>query len=597
MKSTHRHISILLFVIMTCCAAALPEHPRLLVTGEDWEKIPGRMEDQAVVAEIIRATMDRADLVLEEPLLERKLKGRRMLSVSRDAIERVLDLATAFRVSGKRKYFDRCREELLTVCAFEDWHPIHHLDTAEMQTAVAIGYDWLYNDLNPVDRKTIATALLEKGLKSTLESDYLLRRMNNWNQVCMGGMVLSAIALMDLEPDLSTKAIEVARNSIPNALSTGYPTDGAYSEGGGYWSYGTEFSIITAEALRKAELADAGVIAHPGFLESGYYLAQVYGTSGLLYNYGDNRASKLRPSPAVAWMARENKSASLREFILPTFREIGPKDGGRFLALAAFWFPPADKVEEDKLPLHFQGTGHSPIAIHRTGFGKDDLFLGIKAGAAKVNHGHMDAGSFVIDWAGERWATDLGSQDYNSLEQTGMNLFKMTQDSGRWTAFRLNNFSHNTLTYNGHLHRMAGPARIISSEGSPENESVVDMKPPLGLPQGASATRRFKMDEDSHTVTITDELEGLEPGDTVTWNLMTRAQASARKGGFELSLDGKRMSLDLASPQAESVTDSPADPPPANHDAENPDTTRLTLRAIAGEDGRIQIEAIFSAIK
>lgn len=597
MKSTHPYLSAFFFLIVACSAVAVPAHPRLLVPETGWEKLPARMEAQPIVADIIRATTARADLVIGEPPLERKLKGRRMLSVSRDAIGRILDLATAWKVSGERKYFERCREELLNVCAFADWHPEHHLDTAEMQTAVAIGYDWLYQELSASDRTTIASALLEKGLKPTLESDYLHRRLNNWNQVCMGGMVLSAVALMDIEPDLSAKAIETARKSVSAALVAGYPADGAYAEGGGYWSYGTEYSILTAEALRTAGLPDAGIVSHPGFLESGYYLAQVHGTSGLLFNYGDNGESRLKANPGAVWMARENESSVLRDFILPAFRSIGPNEGGRLLALAAFWFPPEEKVREDSLQNHFRGTGHSPIAIHRTGFEKKDLFLGIKAGTAKVNHGHMDAGSFVIDWAGHRWASDLGRQDYHSLEETGMNLFEMSQDSARWTAFRWNNFSHNTLTYNGRLHRVSGTARIVSSEGPPTNESVIDMTAPLDLPKGASATRRFRMDGEALRVTVTDELEGLEPGDTITWNLMTRADASPRKGGFDLSMDGKQMSLDISSPQSESVTAAPADPPPAAHDEENPGTTRLMLRAVAGQDGRIRIQAAFSAVK
>jgi hypothetical protein len=355
------------------------------------------------------------------------------------------------------------------------------------------------------------------------------------------------------------------------------------------------YSILSAEALRTAELPDAGIISHPGFLESGKFISQVYGTSGLLFNYGDTGAGPMGSSPAAAWMARETKSGNLRDLILPAFQALSPDQGGSKIALTAFWFPSAEEVSESELPLHFQGSGHSPIAVHRTGFEKNDLFLGIKAGKAEVNHGHMDAGSFVIDWAGERWASELGSQSYHPLEETGIALFDMTQKSGRWNVFRLNNFSHNTLTYNRRIHEMKGVAEILSSEGPPVNSTVLDMAPPLGLPAVASAKRHFAMNQDRNTVTIVDELEGLKPGDTITWNLMTRARASAREGGFDLVVGGKRMALELSSPQSSSASAAPADPPPADFDKPNPGMTQITLDAVAGKDGRIRIEAIFRA--
>ena len=561
------------------------------MTEQDWKRLPARMEAQPAVREIIRATIERADSTLGSPPLTRELTGRRMLSVSRDALQRVLDLSTAWKITGETKYLDRCREELLAVSAFEDWHPIHHLDTAEMQAAVAIGYDWLYDELSPADRKTIETALLEKGLRETFEYKTLQTRRNNWNQVCMGGMILSSIALMDVEPELCGKALEEARAAFLFGLKGSYPAEGAYSEGGGYWHYGTEYAALAIGALRTAGFPVSDLVSHPGFLESGKYIAQAYGNSGLLFNYGDTHERPLGPSPAGAWMARENRSATLLDFFGPPFLEIKPGKSGRLLALAAFWLPSGKEVEEDKLPLHFVGSGHSPVVFHWTGFGKNDLFLGIKAGKADVPHGHMDAGSFVLDWNGERWASDLGSQDYHSLEQRGIVLFDMDQGSDRWKVFRLNNFTHNTLTYNGSLHRVGGEAKILTSKGAPENSTLLDMSAPLGLPQGATAHRHFSVDGDA--VSVTDTLEGLKPGDTITWHMITRTNVSTKNDGLVLESGTKRMAMYLSSPHGASAKVMPADPPPESHDAANPGTTRIMLDATAGKDGDVTIKAVF----
>jgi LacI family transcriptional regulator len=80
--------------LFLCCAAhAVQPHPRLLVTEADWENLPARMEADAAVREVIRATIRRADSALNAPPLTRTLTGRRLLSVSRDALQRTLDAA------------------------------------------------------------------------------------------------------------------------------------------------------------------------------------------------------------------------------------------------------------------------------------------------------------------------------------------------------------------------------------------------------------------------------------------------------------------------------------------------------------------------
>lgn len=590
-----KSLYLLLSLALAAHIHALTPHPRLLATEKDWGNLPARMEQQPLVKKIVETTIARADAVLQEEPLAPKVTGRRMLSVSRDAVQRIIDLATAWKVTGKKAYFDRCRDELLNVCAFDDWHPIHHLDTAEMQTAVAIGYDWLFHELSEADRKTISTALRDKGLKSTLNYDSVRSRPNNWNQVCMAGMMLSAIALAELEPELSKKAIQVARDSIPNGLKGGYPATGNYAEGPGYWSYGTSFTILTIEALRSAGLPFKEIIAHPGFLKSGYYIPISLGNSGLSFNYGDNRESGPGTNPALVWMARENNSQLLREILVPEFEKIEPTEKGRFLALSAFWFPSEKEVKEDAIPLHFQGEGSSPVAIHRTSHERDGFFLGIKSGKAAVNHGHMDAGSFVLDWDGKRWASDLGAQDYHSLEKIGINLFQMTQTSDRWNVFRLNNFSHNTLTYNSKLHQMTGAAKIISSKGAPENATRIDLTPALSLPAGATAIRNFKIDPEKRFVEVTDRLSGLNENDTITWNLMTHAKPSKAEGGYKLVIGDSEMHLELRSDQIKSTTTTSADPPATGHDHPNPKFHRVILQAQASKDGEIVIRAIFQA--
>ena len=44
-------------------------------------------------------------------------------------------------------------------------------------------------------------------------------------------------------------------------------------------------------------------------------------------------------------------------------------------------------------------------------------------------------------------AADLGTEDYNSLEQAGLKIWDMKQGSQRWSVYRYHNLQHNTLTF------------------------------------------------------------------------------------------------------------------------------------------------------
>ena len=92
--------------------------------------------------------------------------------------------------------------------------------------------------------------------------------------------------------------------------------------------------------------------------------------------------------------------------------------------------PPLDKL--------FRGID---VAFFRSaGNDKDAFFVGFKGGDNKANHSHLDLGTFVLDALGQRWALDLGSDDYNLPGYFGKQ---------RWNYYRLRTEGHNTLTIEG----------------------------------------------------------------------------------------------------------------------------------------------------
>ena len=93
------------------------------------------------------------------------------METSKRIQRRVAALALAYNIFGDEEYAVRAYEELEAACDFTDWSPKHFLDTAEMCTAFAYGYDWLYNWMTPDQRAFLRKNMIQKGLNQVME-DY-----------------------------------------------------------------------------------------------------------------------------------------------------------------------------------------------------------------------------------------------------------------------------------------------------------------------------------------------------------------------------------------------------------------------------------------
>ena len=280
---------------------ALPAHPRLLMTNEQVARIKAEIESQVDVQAFYRAMLAKADGIMRQSPVERVKTGRRLLSVSRRCLDRVIHLSAAYRFTGKKTYLQRAEKEMLAAAAFSDWNPSHFLDVAEMTAALGIGYDWLYGDLPQQSRLTIRQAILKKGLEPSLKNKGWVRGSNNWNQVCNGGITLGALAIAEDQPKLARDLVHRAVNGVQVVMKH-YEPDGAYPEGPGYWVYGTTYNVVLFAALESALGTDFGLSKAPGFAAAASYFQHVTGPTGLYFNYPDS-GSAGGFQPAVLWFA------------------------------------------------------------------------------------------------------------------------------------------------------------------------------------------------------------------------------------------------------------------------------------------------------
>lgn len=574
-------------------ASLRPEHPRLIVTATEWQNLRTRRFQNPELDAILQRVEAEARALLPAPPVTYKKQGRRLLSVSREALGRLVTLGFAYRLTDDKIFLARAQQEMEAVIAFADWNPSHFLDVAEMAAGLALSYDWLFADLPEALRVAIRRALVEKGLQPALDPtakwNGWQRGQNNWNQVCFGGLTLSALAIAEAAPGLAREFLALARRHNPAGLAP-YAPDGIYPEGPAYWNYGTSYQVLMISALQTALGTDWGLSAAPGFLASAAALVMQTGPTGRPYNFFD-ASDSVAFYPALFWFAQSQHQPGLVHFQNQWLRQRLAEANSRLaqdrlFPLVAVWGQDlADPVPMPALPLAWHGDGPNPIGVFRSSWTDSNaLFLAFKGGSAQLPHAHMDAGSFVLEADGVRWAVDLGAQNYFSIESKGWDLWGRGQQSDRWRVYRLNNFSHNTLTLDGQLHRVNGAAHItqFTSNSATLNLSAVFAG------QAGRVTRVFTV-EDDRGVRIRDEIAGARAGLPVRWQMVTRAQVRLQGAQAELRQNGRGLRATIQSPAQARFEVADARPPDDGVNQENPHTRILLVNVPTSRSGELTL--------
>ena len=575
----------------------LPEHPRLFFTKQKGADVKELMKTDAFLEKLVSELIQKADRVKTEPPSKYEIPdGKRLLAQSRRSIDRTTALAFAYRMTGNKEYADAAITEMLTVCRFQDWNPSHYLDTAEMATAVALGYDWLYDVIPAEQREEIKNALVKHALQTGKElyekNGWWVTAHNNWNEVCNAGLTLAALAVADDEPTLAESIVNSALKSFPTGLSA-YKPDGAYPEGPSYWAYGASFTGLMLMVLQDVFQKDFDLLKTEGLNVTGDYYMGVIGPNYRSFNYADS-GSGADSSPMMFALShmydRLDYAVWLRTFLETQNRY----QSGRLAVFHALWYNPKGTDEDfAKTPLAQKYSGIQDVCTMRTAWNDPNAaFLGFKGGYNRANHGHLDIGSFVYEVNGVRWAVDLGGDDYNMPGYFG---------AQRWNYFRLNNRSHNTLVIGDKLQNVDADCKIhfvgsgaklgfgpstshVLLDHNTVASVMVDMKDAY-KGQAPVALRYATLYKDG-SVEIEDFLNGVtEP---VRWGMMTQATIELDGESAILSQRDQKVRVELVSDYAEKFEITSAKPP-TEAENQNAGFSMLTATATPKEGGHGQV--------
>lgn len=496
-------------------------HPRLFATPARVAAAKVALAGDATGLAVRKAVMDAATKLLSAPVQSRDFEAKRpvMLPTSRAVLGRIQTLGIAYFLTGDARFATRGVEELLNLCGFSSWNPSHFLDVAEAGHAAAIGYDWFFAVMTAEQRGVVRTAIVEKSLGPAraeyARGTFWTKATHNWNIVCNSGVALAALAVEDDEPELARGLIARALVNVRQGFSS-YHADGGWAEGPGYWQYATEYAVYLLAALESAGWAlPPELVEQPGYARTAGFIADMTGPSGQVFNYADSRPSVGR-TPALLWLAAR--------FGRPSFSWWELRSAGRALALDALWYAgvaPAPVVLDASYPA-------VAVASFRSAWGETDAtWVAMKGGDNAVNHGDLDLGSFVIESGGQRFASELGPDDYA--------LPGYFSGAQRYRYMRTASRGQNVLMRGEVDDQARGAVAPLAGYRSEPGFAAAMFDVSAAYP--GMAHRRGVALIDRRHVAVVDEVRLDVPG-LLTWNMLTEAQvelqgptAVLRRGG------------------------------------------------------------------
>ncbi|KAG6818070.1 hypothetical protein H0H87_009225 [Tephrocybe sp. NHM501043] len=476
------------------------------------------------------------------------------------------------------------------------WNPGHFLDTAELTAAFGIAYDWLHDKWTDDQKAQIRSSIITYGLQpgvnqyTTLAGWWKDNITGNWNCVCNSGLTLGSLAILGeddsgIAEQLLGLTVSNARDNCAQAVSD----DGTWAETANYWYFGTTGHAEMSSALLTATGSHYGLLdVNPNFSKTGNFHMYVAGATSL-FNYGDHGPNKF--STTANSMMLYGDKYNQPQYVLYQREQSDAAE-----PWSMFWYnPTVSGAFWDGAALdQFFDNGLDQWASMRSSWTDSNaLYVAVKAGKNQGHqtHNDLDAGDFVLDALGTRWAGELGSGDYLAPGYFSND----TQASQRWTYYRKMTEGQNTIMVNqANQDVLAAPTVKHDTRGTKQGSSTV-----LDIPSDSTAwwtadltsayfdattvKRGVRLLNARKQVLIQDEITASQ---AIQWRMHTNATISIDGTTATLSLDGQTMKVSMLSPPSgASFSQSQAvrlQSDPSAVDQPNPNVSVLIISLPAG---------------
>jgi hypothetical protein len=510
-------------------AAMLPEQPHGVGEGignrQAWRSLGKSAAFREVVSHAEKLLAEPMPVLSDDLYLDYFRTGKRAPAeaVISQRTNRFATLVTAECLEDKGRFLPAIEEAINVLCNAKTWVlPAHDrgqanfagkeitIDLRSAATAwnLATARRWLGDRLSKKAQKQIDdelerrifqpfTSLITKSRPAM----WWLHTTNNWNAVCLAGVVGAAMA--DIESrDRRAFFAAAAELHVKNFLS-GFTPDGYCSEGLGYWNYGFGHYVMLAETLRQATGGKVDWLSAAAVRNMALFGRRMEVLPGVYPAFADCHLMTQPDVPLMAFLSRRygwGLDAIERQGLGPA---TGPHS--QLFALGLFAFPNSvtDAPEAKALaptPLHdwFPDAG---VFIGRPSPGSSCAFgVALKGGHNAEHHNHNDIGSFMVAHGRATPLVDPGKEVYTSR----------TFGLRRYDSKVLNSFGHPVPQVAGQLQQSGrqAAASVVKTEFTNDADTIVlDLTTAYKVKALKKLERTFVYSRGSCKLTVRDTVE------------------------------------------------------------------------------------------
>jgi hypothetical protein len=408
---------------------------------EFWRKI--RHDD--LTAPVVEKITESAEKVLEEPIprlpathylrwnREEEITQPEIRAPLNDRLTHLSALALAECISRDGRYADRILDYTWAICEQSQWSQAPHvlsesrnreglptetppekrrlvLRTVNVaQTLAHVDYV-LGERLHPAARERIRTEV-EKRVFGPFEVRNDLWWMspptNNWNAAQNGGVIVTALLLLDDVARIGRIVMKGAKNMKYYLES--FEEDGCTPEGIGYWNFGFGNYVTAGAYLEEYTNGERSLLSMPIVERIAEYPLRIELSPGRFVPFSDSvETGVVDPATACFLGERfglENLAARGRR----EFENRGPVgEIGSALRNLTWCRSVSDAGESGTWPKRQYCDGVEWWIARSRHDDPDSLVVAAKGGHNDEPHNHNDCGSVVVHHEGESLVTDLG---------------------------------------------------------------------------------------------------------------------------------------------------------------------------------------------
>lgn len=529
------------------------QHPRVMLSVSDFDNLRTQYNSRSDYKSIADGMIYEADEKLKENVVTYQYDDNfRMLTTAEELLKRFRLWGYAYQMTRDMKYPNRAYEEFQAVAEFPDFNTSHIIDTGQFCTAFAIGYDWLYEAFTDEQRKFIEDFVMEKALRPLASGLYggitsrsagtncwiAFKSSTNYNAIINSGIITAATAFMEVDSEWCARTISDSLRSAEYAYMLLSP-GGGWIESYPYWNYCMESLINQMSTCDSAFGSTYGIENVQGIGETLNYAMAANGSSGI-NNYHDAGSGvvsdKAYTYGSFAYLAKKfnniTASAMRRNAIENNYTS-------RSILDAMFYdFDISGTEELSAMDTVQKIDGIEMFSVRQT-YDKNEngLYFSTHFGPTSCYHSQNDTGTFVLDLMGERWADDLGADDYNLQNEFG---YKQSD------LYRYRTEGHNTITINNGTEHNQTEGLFYDIDEYESNAYSAYMSTDVsGLYKDTTSMKMgYYVGDNLTSVTMRTELTTNKDSE-IYWFMHTRADIEIQGETAYLTRNNKRVKLEF----------------------------------------------------